>query len=265
MTEMATPSLRERAKLFDSQAERYDRSRPAYPEDLMEQVLGPSPVGLAVLDVGCGTGIASRQMAARGARVAGVELNPGMAEIAVRHGIPTDVGEFESWDPMGRTFDRVTCAQAWHFLDHDVSVEKAVSVLRPAGKLCLFWTVGHHPDELAEYLRVAYERVVPSGSPPLLIGYGANSSRDRAADFSVVADALEVCEGLTGPRIHYFPWTRAYTCDEWLDQLLSHSDHLALPADIRESLFKQIEATINEFGGSFEMTHETVLISASKR
>jgi SAM-dependent methyltransferase len=265
LSDKTAQDLRQRATLFDSDAERYDRSRPAYPDDLMEQVLGPASVGLFVLDVASGTGIASRQMADRGARVLGVELNPGMADVAERHGIPTDVSDFESWDPKGRTFDRVTCAQAWHWLDHEISVEKAVSVLRPGGRLCLFWSVGHHPDDLAEALRVAYEKILPPGSPRLVIGYAANNSRDRTSDFTVVADALESCDALSEPRIHYYPWTRTYSREQWLDQLLSHGDHAALLPDVREQLFKEIGETVDCFGGGFDMTYETILISASRR
>ncbi len=59
----AGPGQRDRARLFDGEAERYDRARPGYPEALIDDVLGPSPRGLSVLDVACGTGIAARQMA----------------------------------------------------------------------------------------------------------------------------------------------------------------------------------------------------------
>src|SRR3954454_8312130 len=108
------PLAHERSKLFDQEAERYDRCRPTYPDVVIDEVLGPDPTGLAVLDVGCGTGIASRQMAARGARVLGVEVAPRMAEIARSHGIDVELGAFEEWDAAGRSFDRVTSAQAWH-------------------------------------------------------------------------------------------------------------------------------------------------------
>ncbi len=57
--------------LFDQQAEAYDRFRPTYPDAVIDELLGPVPAGLEVLDVGCGTGIASRQMAQRGAEVLG--------------------------------------------------------------------------------------------------------------------------------------------------------------------------------------------------
>jgi len=150
------PVALERARLFDQEAERYDRCRPVYPDAVIDELLGPEPSGLDVLDVGCGTGIASRQMAERGANVLGVEVAPRMAEIARSHGIEVETAAFEDWRAAGRTFDRVTSAQAWHWLDLPVSTAKAASLLRPGGSLCLIWSAGCHPDELADALADVY-------------------------------------------------------------------------------------------------------------
>jgi len=256
---------RERAYLFGREADRYDRSRPGYPGALIDEVMGSASRAMSVLDVGCGTGIAARLMAQRGARVLGVELNPEMAVIAERHGIPVEVSAFEAWDPAGRTFDRVTCAQAWYWLDPEVSPEKAASVVGSGGRLCLFWNIGHHPDELADALQAAYERVLPSDAPRVVIGYAANRASDPTADFSVVIDALGACDGLSEPQTSSFPWTRRYTRDEWLDQLLSHSDYLALDHAVRKDLFDEIGSTIDRFGGTFHMGYVSMLISATKR
>ena len=92
----------------------YHRCRPRYPDMVIDALLGPEPSRLEVLDVGCGTGIAARPMAERGAKVLGVELAPRMAEVAQRHGIDVEIGAFEEWEAAGRSFDRVTSAQAWH-------------------------------------------------------------------------------------------------------------------------------------------------------
>ncbi|HEY6319086.1 MAG TPA: methyltransferase domain-containing protein, partial [Acidimicrobiia bacterium] len=70
----ARPLALQRSRLFDQQADAYDRFRPTYPDAVIDELLGPVPAGLDVLDVGCGTGIASRQIAQRGAKVLGVEL-----------------------------------------------------------------------------------------------------------------------------------------------------------------------------------------------
>jgi SAM-dependent methyltransferase len=262
--ERAGIGKRDRARLFDREAERYDRIRPGYPGALIDDVLGPSPHGLSVLDVACGTGIAARQMARRGAQVAGVELNAGMAEIAERHGIPTDVAAFEAWDPAGRSFDRVSCAQAWHWLDPEVSAGKAASVLRPGGRLCLFWNVGRYPDDLADALQAVYQRVLPPGSPGVATGYASGKAGGPAAHFTAVAEALRGCGGLLQPRTASFPWSRAYTRDQWLDELLTHSDHLALAPGVREELFAGIGTVIDRFGGVFDMPYLAVLVSATR-
>ena len=125
----------ERSKLFDQEADHYDRCRPRYPDVVIDALLGPEPSGPDVLDVGCGTGIAARPMAERGAEVLGVELAPRMAEIAHRHGIDVEIGAFEDWVAAGRSFDRVTSAQAWHWLDMPAATAKAATLLRPSGSL----------------------------------------------------------------------------------------------------------------------------------
>ena len=180
----------ERSRLFDQEAERYDRCRPRYPDVVIDELLGPEPSGLEVLDVGCGTGIAARPMAERGAKVLGVELAPRMAEIARRHGIDVEIGAFEDWDAAGRSFDRVTSAQAWHWLDMPAATAKAASLLRPNGILGLIWSGGAHPDDLADALEDVYSTVVPSGTHRLFRGYAAHRSTDVRAGLNGVVDAI---------------------------------------------------------------------------
>jgi SAM-dependent methyltransferase len=263
-TERAAKMGRDRARLFDQAAECYDRYRPGYPEALIDDLVATSP-GPTVLDVACGTGIAARLMAQRGADVLGVDLNAGMAAIAERHGIRTEVAEFETWDPMGRSFDLVTCAQAWHWLDPVPSAVKAASVLRIGGRLCLFWSVGYHPDDVAEAMGAAYRRALPPGSTSLTVGYAVNSSSGGEPDFSAVADALRDCGRFEEPQTRSFPWRRTYTTDQWIGQLRSHSDHLALPTALQETLFDEIGATLESFGGTFDMEYSSILISARLR
>ena len=261
---VARPLARARSALFDQQAEAYDRFRPTYPDAAIDEVLGHAPAGLDVLDVGCGTGIASRQMAQRGARVLGVELAPRMAEIARGHGVDVEVAAFEGWDAAGRTFDRVTSAQAWHWLDLPVATAKAATVLRPGGRLCLLWNAGCQPDDLADALEEAYARVVPSGGHRLYRGYAANRPADLRTGLESELDAVSAEPALGAPTEQWFPWTRTYTRDEWLDQLVSRSDHAALDAAVRARLSDAIGAAIDGHGCSFVMHFETVLITATR-
>jgi SAM-dependent methyltransferase len=260
----ALPLARERSRLFDQQAEAYDRFRPTYPDAVIDELLGPMPAGLDVLDVGCGTGIASRQIARRGATVLGVELAPRMAEIARGHGVDVEIAAFEGWDAAGRTFDRVTSAQAWHWLDLPIATAKAASVLRPGGTLCLIWNAGCPPDDLADALEAVYASVVPPGGHRLFRGYAANRSSDVKTGLGSEIDAVSADPDFAAPVENWFPWTRAYQRDEWLDQLVSRSDHAALQPAVRGRLFEAIGTAIDDHGGSFVMNFETVLITATR-
>jgi SAM-dependent methyltransferase len=260
----ALPLARQRSRLFDQHAEAYDRFRPTYPDAVIDELLGPVPMGLDVLDVGCGTGIASRQIAQRGANVLGVELGPRMAEIARGHGVDVEIAAFEAWDAAGRTFDRVTSAQAWHWLDLPIATAKAASVLRPGGKLCLIWNTGCQPDDLADALEGVYARVVPAGGHRLFRGYAVSRSSDLKTGLDSEIDAISAVPDFTAPTERWFPWTRAYERDEWLDQLMSRSDHTSLEPAVRDRLFEAIGAAIDDHGGSFVMNFETALITATR-
>jgi SAM-dependent methyltransferase len=258
------PLAHERSKLFDQEAERYDRYRPTYPDAVIDELLGPKPETLAVLDVGCGTGIASRQMADRGATVLGVELAPRMAEIARRHGIDVELSAFEEWDAAGRTFDRVTSAQAWHWLDLPLATSKAASLLRPGGSLGLIWNAGCQPDDLADALEEVYASAVPAGGHRVFRGYAANRPPDVRTGLDLELAAISAASDLGDPTMTWFPWARAYQRDEWLNQLLSRSDHTALAPEVLDRLLAGIGAAIDDHGGSFVMSFETVLITASR-
>ena len=156
---------RQLAESFGADPERYDRARPRYPGALAERVIAASP-GPEILDVGTGTGIAARQFQAAGARVLGVEPDARMADFARRTGVPTEVATFEDWDSAGRHFDAVIAGQAWHWVDPVAGAAKAARVLRPGGRIALFWYVFQPAPELAQAFADVYHRAVPTRRSP---------------------------------------------------------------------------------------------------
>jgi SAM-dependent methyltransferase len=187
-----------------------------------------------------------------------------MAAIARRSGIDVEIAAFEDWSSAGRTFDRVTSAQAWHWLDLPVATAKAASVLRPGGRLCLIWNAGSHPDDLADALDEVYTTVLPSGVHNVYRGYAANRSTDVRSGLTSVIDVIGEAPELGPATTEWFPWTQAYERDQWLEQLLARSDHAALEPAVRGRLFDAIGATIDDHGGSFVMNFETALISSTR-
>jgi SAM-dependent methyltransferase len=247
---------RVRAESFGSQAGRYDRARPGYPPALIDEVMGARAAGLSVLDVGCGTGIAARLLAGRGARVLGVEADARMAALARASGLPVEVSSFEDWNPGGRTFDRVTAGQSWHWVDPVGGAEKAASLLMPGGRLCAFWNVGQPPDALVAAL--SGRLAAGDGRASVLLRYGRGDGYEREAE------GMRRCRSLCEPAVTRFRWSRPYTRDQWLDQVPTQSDFAVLPPGDRERFLRAVGDALDDLGGWFEMRFEAVLISAAR-
>ncbi len=81
---MAREDRRHLGKVFDEVPALYDRVRPTYPDELFADLAAITGMeqGSSVLEVGCGTGQATRSLAALAYSVTAVEPGAGMAEIA---------------------------------------------------------------------------------------------------------------------------------------------------------------------------------------
>jgi SAM-dependent methyltransferase len=254
---------RQVAESFGGDAERYDRTRPPYPDALVNRIIAASP-GRHVLDVGCGTGIEARQFQAAGCTVLGVEPDTRMAEFARRSGVEAEVATFEAWDSAGRDFDAVIAGTAWHWVDPVAGAAKAATVLRRDGRLAPFHHVFQPPPEVTEALASVYQRVVPD-SPFNLAGQPTRSNLDLYQPlFTKIADGIRAAGQFSEPEQWQFDWERAYSTAEWLDQLPTLGALTQLPPDKLAQVQAGVGAAIDAMGGSFTMRYTTVAVTATR-
>jgi len=136
---------------FGSVAESYERYRLSYPKELVNIVLGYAerPVGGA-LEVGAGTGKATRLFGARGIEVTALEPDADMVQMLKRttHGLPVKpvITTFEQFRTDCR-FDLLYAAAAWHWTDPATRWARAAELLVPGGVLALFGRPGELKDQ----------------------------------------------------------------------------------------------------------------------
>ena len=252
---------RQIAESFGREAERYERTRPTYPKAMVDAILTASP-GRDFLDVGIGTGISARPFRQEGCHVLGVEPDKRMAEYARQSGFEVEIGKFEEWEPAGRTFDVVIAGQAWHWVDPVIGASKAAEVLRPGGRIALFWNAMSFPPEFAEGFSAVYRRALPefpffqNGAP------GGAGSYAPLSDKAI--DGLRHTGAFDEPEQWQFDWERPYTRDEWLEQVPTFGGHSQILPEKLSELLTGIGEVIDTAGGSFTMGYAAIVVMATR-
>jgi SAM-dependent methyltransferase len=250
---------RRRAESFGGEAERYERTRPGYPDELITDLMADNPA--SVLDVGCGTGKAGRLLVDQGCDVLGVEPDPRMARVARRFGIHVEVATFEQWQPHERSFDLVISAQAWHWVDPTRGPIKAHSVLNASGRLATFWNIYVHDPKMRAALDDVYTRVIPESDGADCLALGRDSDPTGRAHLA----AIESTSLFEPPDHDQYESARQYTTAEWLDGLPTFSDHAQLPRTQLDALLDRVREVIDERGGVIKLQYVTHLVTARIR
>ncbi len=152
--------------LFNGVAGLYDATRQSYPGAIVDTILDTAEIerGSSVLEIGCGTGQLTRQLAGRGLTVTAIDIGPAMVAAARRNVtdlmVTFEVSSFEYFH-TSQAFDLVVSATAFHWIDPDVGFAKAARLLRPGGWLALLTTGERYDEPLRSSLRQLWTKHDP--------------------------------------------------------------------------------------------------------
>jgi SAM-dependent methyltransferase len=267
---MSEPSRTDRPRrlVFGEVAGLYERARPSYPAALIDDLVRWAQPGARALEVGAGTGKATRLVAARGVSVLGIEPS---AEMAVYARVATESlgnaeiveSDFERWRPDGMTFPLIYAAQAWHWVDQESGYAHARAALSRDGHLVAFWNRFTWSDTaLRRALSDVYRRAVPE-LPPDGPTHPDNPGVARADE--AWTRAIAATDGLIDPSERTYEWSLDYTAAEYVALLGTMSEMRLLGADDRQALLEAVRETIERHGGGLTMpmtTHASIARAA---
>ncbi len=247
---MAGEQRKDLGRVFNEVAELYDRVRPTYPTELFADLAAIARLDRqpSVLEVGCGTGQATRALAALGGSVCAVEPGHDMATVARQRlsdltNVEVETSSFEEWDDRGRRFDLVVAASSWHWVDPSVGWRKAHELLHPEGWMALLGNVVvSRPGEREVYTETAdlHEQFSP-GNPAW--GVPPSEGEVRATDQGW--GEVEDPGGLFGTTtVRWYPTVQRFDGDGFADLLRTNSIYRKLQSDIREPLLHAIAERI---------------------
>lgn len=175
-----------------------------------------------MLDVGAGTGIASRQLAERGAVVTSLDVSEPMLRRAGGRRVVADAAVLPVRDGA---VDLVTCAQAWHWVDHERTATEVARVLREGGTFAMWW---NQPWADGEPWFDSYWEVIER--------VPGVDRRQREVDPSpLVPWPVERTD---------VPWVRTATAEQWMTDERSKSYVARLGDDEREAHLAAIAAVL---------------------
>lgn len=159
--------------LFNSKAGTYAKYRPAYPSEVIDQILShySDHKKITAIDVGAGTGIASRMLAEQGINVVAAEPNKSMIQEATPHpNVKYRLLGAEDLQANTSSVDLVSSFQSFHWFSFKQSLQEFKRVLKPSGQLVIVWNYWDTNDSFtAKYAQ--------------LIDQAANKNPDRTSPY----------------------------------------------------------------------------------
>jgi SAM-dependent methyltransferase len=222
----------------------YERFRPGYPDELVDEVLAyaGTPIRTA-LEIGAGTGKATRAFAARGIAVTATDPDPEMLAELRRHvpqSVTTVQASFEDLAPT-TTYDLVYAAASLHWTDPRGRWPRVAALLGEGGVVASFGGPYRLADEDVQAAEDAArrrflpedDRGSPDGTPP-------------ESPMQWPGTELERSELFTDVRQLVLERRRTEPARRYVDHLSTVSYFLQLPEPRRSEAFAAILAALPE-------------------
>ena len=277
---------RSRRTHFNEIVATYDRVRPGYPVELFRDILtytemqighpsrtsrvgtpedhptrtsrAGTPVGRTAIEIGAGTGKATKPFLEAGFTVTAVEINNNMADFLVERygdydGLSVVNTAFEDTELLENSYDLVYAANSFHWVDPDISCPLVYRLLKSGGTFALFRynTIPAEGEDLYEEIQAAYTKHYYS--------YYTSGIRPKKLQRETYWEAAELIRGFRIDSLENYGFcdifrqlydvTRLFDASEYIDYLETMSDHRALPKANREALYDGIREAIIRHGG----------------
>ncbi|MFF7359114.1 class I SAM-dependent methyltransferase [Streptomyces filipinensis] len=236
--------MSDRALSFGARAEAYERFRPGYSMELFDRVMAYAgrPVRTA-LEIGAGTGKATRLFAQQGLSVLATEPDGAMLNELRRH-VPATVrtaqAAFEDLQP-GEKYGLVYAAAALHWTNPEGRWPRMAALLEPGGVFASFGG----PIRLADQ---AVEEAVRAARAPFLESDEVPSPDGTPPDNDMQWPGTELqrSEWFTDVQQSLIERRLMMSARDYVGHLSTISAYLVLPALEQEQVFRQIMRVLPE-------------------
>lgn len=227
---------------FNEIAEIYDQVRPPYPADLFDELFSLLPVEPEIVEVGPGTGQATKDLLGRGASVHAIEIGPATGA-KLRSNLPSDrlrisVGDFEA-TAVASGADAVFSATAYHWISRPAQTDRPAVILRPGGVLAIVDLIQvDSPDDLGFF----------AAAQPIYQRYGQGHGGPRAPTRGrvdpTIRAVLEADRRFESIAVRRYDWNQRYSSSDYRNLMQSYSGTQMMDPSARLGLLDDVESFI---------------------
>jgi trans-aconitate methyltransferase len=253
--------MQSRAESFNSAAELYDRFRPGYPTAIFDALRDHAKLsaGSHILEVGCGTGQATRSLREITRHITCIEPGPDLLSIAKQKypGLTFVNCKFEEFH-SSETFDLIVAATSWHWVNPEVGYQRAAALSKSGGWLANLrnYHIETNPEAFLNLAEPIFRPFSRSKTPIDLssrhqIDNAIQSINNRYFNLDYMVEV---------------PWQETYSIDDYISLRCTYSPHITLPNDRRLELERQLRRlAVDEFDGQVTQSYVAVLLLALPR
>lgn len=262
---MSRISISEGRRLFGYDPASYVAARPDYPQGLYDRLVERCGLrrGMAVFEVGAGTGLATRRLLEQGASPL-VAIEPDLILAAfLTSRLPSAAlrvvqQTFEEAELEPETFDLGVAAMSFHWLEQAPALAKVRRLLKPGGWWAMWWTQfgGGEQDAFQRATDHLFADTPDSpshgrdGGPPFAI--------DQEARLRDLADA-----GFETAEVQVWRWTEPYETSRLVALYRTFSPIQSLEPERRERFLDELARIADQqFCGRVERPFTTALYTA---
>jgi SAM-dependent methyltransferase len=256
--------------LFGLDAETYDEIRPPYPQQIYDLLTASGALreGAATLEIGAGSGLASRRLLELGANPL-VVVEPDARFLTQLRSLAEG---FEAVEVIGSAFedarlpdarfDLVCAATSFHWIDPVPALARIAGLLKPEGHVALWWNVFGDPDRSDAFHEATQGLLSPLSESP--------SGRPKAIPFALDVEArrreFAASGGFDEPLFAMYKWTLVLDARQVgaLYGTFSPVNRLP-PAERSEMLAALMDIAEREFGGNVERNMISAIYLARTR
>ena len=236
---------------FNEVPELYDRLRPTYVTELYRDIEEYSGISdkSRILEIGIGTGQATRPFLEMGCDVTAIELGENLAAFTKEKFKSYDNFEiinmaFEEYECPENTFDMIYSASAFHWIPEDIGYLKVLRLLKNGGTFARF---ANHPykDKGNESLHVAIQELYEKYMPHISLIKPVEYNEEMASKRSKIGNKY----GFIDTKCELYHRIRPLNAKDYSQIIKTFSDHRIVGEEKLELFLIKTEEAVMQHGG----------------